>query len=323
MALTDYVIMPGVDYQALVDKIKEKTGKTEPLVSGQLAAELDNISGGGSSGGGGTLSTGVYLSASDIKNPTNYRHRRFMFNGTLYASASNLAGAGYLNVLYRWNGTAWEQLLKSSSSTAGINNINIDSVGWKCAEYKGKLHMIDAKLHAVFDGTNITKSTDLPNSDCTICVCNGKLYVYSNTYSCKSLYEWDDANNAWNTVATSSSTLGNMITYGGQLYFASGTTVTKYVNGTFTTWGTAPEFINDYICVGDEMYCYYNNFATGLIMWYKVNLETMEYTELGKQPRFNSMFFTGNADELSFVGTAYSSNSYHPFFVVNIIEATE
>lgn len=46
MALTDFVIMPGADYQALVDKIKEKTGKTDPLVSGQLAAELDNISGG-------------------------------------------------------------------------------------------------------------------------------------------------------------------------------------------------------------------------------------------------------------------------------------
>ena len=48
MALTDYVIMPGADYQALVDKIKEKTGKTDKLKSGQLAAELDNITGGGS-----------------------------------------------------------------------------------------------------------------------------------------------------------------------------------------------------------------------------------------------------------------------------------
>lgn len=45
MGLTDYVLMPGSDYQALCDKIREKTGKTDLIKSGDLAAELDNIAG--------------------------------------------------------------------------------------------------------------------------------------------------------------------------------------------------------------------------------------------------------------------------------------
>lgn len=50
MALTDYVIMPGSDYQALCDKIREKTGKTDVIKSGDLATEIEEVanSGGGS-----------------------------------------------------------------------------------------------------------------------------------------------------------------------------------------------------------------------------------------------------------------------------------
>jgi len=46
MALTDYVIMPGADYQALCDKIREKTGKTDVIKSGDLVTEIDSIGGG-------------------------------------------------------------------------------------------------------------------------------------------------------------------------------------------------------------------------------------------------------------------------------------
>lgn len=50
MALTDYVIMPGTDYQALCDKIREKTGKTDVIKSGDLATEIEELA---SIGGGG------------------------------------------------------------------------------------------------------------------------------------------------------------------------------------------------------------------------------------------------------------------------------
>lgn len=53
MALTDYVIMPSADYVAACDKVRERTGKTAPIKSGDLAAEIEGIPSGG--GGGGSM----------------------------------------------------------------------------------------------------------------------------------------------------------------------------------------------------------------------------------------------------------------------------
>ena len=55
MALTDYVIMPGSDYQALCDKIREKTGKTGIIKSGDLVAEVEEVANSGSGSGGPIL----------------------------------------------------------------------------------------------------------------------------------------------------------------------------------------------------------------------------------------------------------------------------
>lgn len=43
MALTDYIIMPGADYQAACDKLREKSGKTDPIRSGDLAIEIEAV----------------------------------------------------------------------------------------------------------------------------------------------------------------------------------------------------------------------------------------------------------------------------------------
>ena len=43
MALTDYVIMPGTDYQAICDAIRAKTGKTDVIKSGDAATEIEAI----------------------------------------------------------------------------------------------------------------------------------------------------------------------------------------------------------------------------------------------------------------------------------------
>lgn len=293
-------------------------GKTFTSADGMLVVGTADTSGGdgGGSSGGGTLPAGVYLSASDIKNPTNYRHKRFMFNGELYAGAGNVAGGGYLHAIYKWNGSAWVTLLSGSSTTADLIGGTMDSILWKCVEYNGKLHMIESKCHYVFDGTNLTRSTNLPYGETSACVCNGKLYVYSDSGSSKSVYEWDDDNSAWNTVVNFSSYAGKIISYGDQLYFVSSNTITKYVDGKLTEWGTAPGITNEWVSVGDTMYCLDKNSSK----FYKVNFETMEFAEMGLIPRFYYYYFTENANELSSVGVTHSTNNYHVFFIVNIIE---
>lgn len=43
MDLTDYVIMPGGDYKAACDAVREKTGKTDAMKSSELAQEIRSI----------------------------------------------------------------------------------------------------------------------------------------------------------------------------------------------------------------------------------------------------------------------------------------
>ena len=43
MALTEMVIMPGEDYQAICDSVRAKTGRTELLKSGEVAPAINGI----------------------------------------------------------------------------------------------------------------------------------------------------------------------------------------------------------------------------------------------------------------------------------------
>jgi hypothetical protein len=43
MALTDYIIMPGADYQTACDKIRDKTKKAGVIKSGNMAVEIDSL----------------------------------------------------------------------------------------------------------------------------------------------------------------------------------------------------------------------------------------------------------------------------------------
>ena len=43
MALTDYVIMPGEDYQAICDAVREKRNETEVIKSGEIAGKIQGI----------------------------------------------------------------------------------------------------------------------------------------------------------------------------------------------------------------------------------------------------------------------------------------
>lgn len=56
MALTEMVIMPGEDYQAICDSVRAKTGGTELLKSGDISPAIDGIEkGGGLTSKEGTL----------------------------------------------------------------------------------------------------------------------------------------------------------------------------------------------------------------------------------------------------------------------------
>ena len=45
--LTDYVIMPGSDYQNICNSVRSKTGGTDLLKSGEVSAAIDSIQAGG------------------------------------------------------------------------------------------------------------------------------------------------------------------------------------------------------------------------------------------------------------------------------------
>lgn len=69
MSLTDYVIMPGADYKDACDAVREKTGGTELIKSGQMGGLIRGISGGG---GGETVKaicegTDIELESADVE----------------------------------------------------------------------------------------------------------------------------------------------------------------------------------------------------------------------------------------------------------------
>jgi hypothetical protein len=200
-------------------------GKTFHRADGVIATGT-MVAGGGIGGGGGSLPAGVYFTASSIKSPTNFRHKRFMFNGELYAIWYNAAGNGYANRLSKWNGSAWESVLSSQLST-------MDGTGWKACEYNGKMHFIEGKSHYVFDGTTFTNSTDLPEMIYgNPVIYQGKIVAYVTTGG--NLYEWDDTNSAWVSMAklaNNNDTYYAPFTYNDTLYLVESKKLYIYNDG--------------------------------------------------------------------------------------------
>ena len=59
MALTEYVIMPGTDYRAACDALREKTGNTGQIRSGELAQQIRRIAGSPQPGGADLVQVSV------------------------------------------------------------------------------------------------------------------------------------------------------------------------------------------------------------------------------------------------------------------------
>ena len=72
MSLTDMVIMPGSHYQAICDAVRAKTGGTAVLKSGDLAAVISGIAGGGNSGL--SYDMGEFVLENDINSSLYINH---------------------------------------------------------------------------------------------------------------------------------------------------------------------------------------------------------------------------------------------------------
>lgn len=88
MALTEMVIMPGEDYQAICDSVRAKTGRTELLKSGDVASAINGIV----SNGTGVDMSDATATASDIA----YGKIAYSNNGRIVGTIEEVdSGEGY------------------------------------------------------------------------------------------------------------------------------------------------------------------------------------------------------------------------------------
>ena len=91
MALTDYIIMPSADYTAACDKVRERTGKTDPIKSGDLAAEIEGIPQGGGAENDLDLLAQQKLETVNLPNATEIPEGFFEgINGIVTINAPNV-----------------------------------------------------------------------------------------------------------------------------------------------------------------------------------------------------------------------------------------
>lgn len=266
---------------------------------------------GGSGGGGGSLPAGMYFTASSNKSPTNYRHKRFMYNGELYATWYNAAGSGYANRLSKWNGSAWESVLSSQLST-------MDGTNWGACEYNGKMHFIEGKSHYVFDGTTFTKSTDLPAMGYgDPVIYQGKIVTYVGSEG--SLYEWDDTNSVWVSMAklaNNSYTYYAPFTYNDTLYLEESNKLYIYDNGVMTEVAS--------VSGGSDNWRIYNGKAVSFKFGKAYFVDLSTYAETTYTIPNGNYIESVIPNDLSFgYYTSSSSNNYMAFFDVIVNEATE
>lgn len=288
-------------------------------VMGMQAGKKSAESGGSS--GGGTLPAGIYLASPEWSSPSSYRYRVFKFNGETYALAGSVTSAGYANYLYKLDSTTnkWTTLLSTTTGSYGLAEASIDSTAWSAVEYDGKFHFLSGKYHAIFDGTNFTKSTSIPNGISTnLAVYQNKLYAFESDYYY--LYEWDGTNSTWTSLGILSGKPYYMYGINGELYFSKSNTLYKYVDGTLETYMTCTYSldVNNVHILNDALY--YTN-GGGKKSLYKVNLSTKEETLIAKRSGFLKEFYSVNTNDISFVGiTNNTTASYVPFFIMNIVE---
>ena len=126
MALTNYVLMPGADYQGICDAVRAKTGKTNALKSGELATEIEGITGGGGASGDERVKyvTFMYNGMELIKYPV-------ISGDTCRDPVSKSlidAPTKESTVQYDYTHNGWSLTEGGSASTSALANVTEDRV---------------------------------------------------------------------------------------------------------------------------------------------------------------------------------------------------
>lgn len=270
--------------------------------------------------GGGSLPAGVYLSKSPINPPNNNRQKRFMYNGELYVGVGGGKFDGYLQTIYKWDGSSWVSIVTDSGSY-GVGNAYIDVDDFQIAEYNGKLHVFSGKRHAIFNGTTFVASTELAGAAYPVVYQNKLMVLCSDN---KTLYEWNESSSTWTTITTFSASYDYPFVVNGELYFYKSYKLYKYENGTMTEVGSVSRYPLKRVVVNNHLYTIYDGW-TDYSKILKFDFTTNTEIEVGQIPGFAEIFLTQGANEISFyASTVTSSNSgsvkNYPFFVATIIE---
>lgn len=307
----------------IADAIRSKTGSEEPIAVGDMAAQIEGITG----GDGGMLPAGLYFQPMSLRKPNDYSQAWCYLNGVRYVFTNASSSSGSLANVYKMDDVAntQTQVVSNTSTALGLAN-----AGGLCyVEFNGKIHICggDDKKHFAFNGTSLTACAALPSSayNMPMFVHDDKLKVY--TYSNGAVYVWDEATDTWTLEATvlSSYNYINAYVVNGVPYFISSTKVYTYNGSTLTQVGTCKSNSVKGCAIGD---CIYYGASGSSGMPYsalKYDTKTNQETELGViAPVYSgySRFWDYNG-QLALLSCDNNANYAVTNMLVHHIEATE
>lgn len=264
-------------------------------------------------GSGGSGVSGVSLSLSAIASPTKNCYIRFMYNGVLYAAAGGSASwSGYIKYIYKWDGEAWTEIV-ADTSTSGILGAEAQLSRPYFIEFDGNLHIVAANKHIVFDGETVSLSTQLPESGAHIAfVYRNKLMAWRE--DSRDVYEWNDAESAWELFGTFGSSYWYPFVANGELYCidknSNPNTVLKYTNGSFESIGFISKSSNKNVVINENLYQISNSANTKLEVL-KYNPASNEEEKLGEIPYFylSAIKIEQGTNKLAFTTGVYTGSS--------------
>lgn len=252
----------------------------QSFLIGYQAAQ--NANGGGpSGGGGGTLPAGLYMEPLKIApaRSSGYGQTWYEWNGTLYAFVNSVTGSAGINRVYRWNGSAWEQVHEASSNT------NVSGGSTRIIEHNGKLHLFDSDgiYHATFDGTTLVKNANMPHSfqQNMIFTHDGELKA---TYRNGNVFVWNEADDTWTQVANTGKTVAmGFYEIGGVVYVPYNTVLYTYDGNSLTEIATGVSVGTEWYIIGGRVYTITRQ-DSYIFYLSEVDMSTYQTVTIGKLP---------------------------------------
>jgi hypothetical protein len=157
MALTNYVLMPGADYQAACDAIRAKTGKSELIKSGELASEISGITGGGSGGSVEGVHTVTFMS----EDGSAVLYERLVVDGD---DCADVVDRGLLatptkasTAQYNYTHSGWSLTSGGSASASALKSVTADRTVYAAFASTVRYYTI-----TYYDGDTVLKTESLP-----------------------------------------------------------------------------------------------------------------------------------------------------------------